>query len=236
MSQITVLRRLLPALLVGVDCGAPAPKPPELPAAEQPQQAPREVRVGMTYAVRMLIDRLGQERNVFIDTTVTVASATPDEVLLDVQVHELSLRGASPLKIYDNVRRRVSVRLDDVMPLVKVLDPNSDDPFYDEAILNTTGVAYCVLPDRPHKVGNTRDARTGIPWDVRPPVVHDGVTLAVYHYRMPLKNPATFGLEVMQELRLDDGFAGTCDVDHIYRAEDGSERREGAYITATRVR
>lgn len=193
----------------------------------------------MTYALHFATDRTQQGTIAVVDATITVASVQPHEILLDVLVHDLSLQGGTPLKIYDDVHRRISVRIDDVMPVVKVLNPDPEDPLRDEAIINTAGLANCVLPDRPHNVGDTWDARVGIAsvhWDVRPPVYRDDTPMAVYHYRVPLANPASYGLEVAQELRLDDGFAGTCIVDEIRSNKDGSERRDGATITSTRIR
>ncbi len=231
--------------LVCAGCGSSdsatirAPGPGEALAVE------RGVPVGASYGLRAdITNALG---GAHIEVVARLASIQGDTAIVELSIQELSTfsTGKAPSRVFaveDGIRWTVEVDRDRFGTTLTAQDKDPAIAADVQAMLNTVAVNHCRAPDRGHRVGDTWTESKGAAdetWEVRAARVHDGAAWASYHYRV--EGPAQPGkargamIEVEQELRIDDGFVGTCVIDTNWDAADGSQGHDVVRITAWRT-
>ena len=240
-------RRSCTALLalVCAGCGSSDTASIRAPGPGEALAALRGVPVGASYGLRAdITNALG---GAHIEVVARLASIQGDTAIVELSVQELSTfsTGKAPNRIFgveDAVRWTVAVDSDQFGTTLTAQDSDPTIVADVQLMLNTVTVNNCRLPDRGHRVGDTWTESKGAAdetWEVRAARVHDGAAWASYHYRV--EGPAQPGrargamIEVDQELRLDDGFVGTCVINTNWDAADGGRGHDAVSITTWRI-
>ncbi len=236
------------------------PKVQGVPAPGAPWVIPRDIQAGRAYDVRAEHREGGSSTVLAVDARVTVASVDADAVVLDVLAAR-GTRSSSPEPLFADVRFKLSVPMragatfpgshtanDDAPSGFEFLEPRPDEGTRATvaALFNTLGFKACLLPREPHKTGDkwTETVSTwfvhdvAIAWEAGPVMVHAGGAFAFYDavWRVATAKgaPATFqAYEVSLSVRMNDGFAGECDVKDFTFGPDAPPQID--HITSTRI-